>query len=101
MYYFLELRDLRPNIHIHVSVSDLNIPRIGLRIFLQQNRQIDCGNIEIAQWHMNVEIEIVGAQFLFWEYVFWIFGIGSLQCRPEAKDERGEAQGTGHSGCNQ
>ncbi len=28
-----------------VSVSDLYIPKIGPPIFLQQNRQTDCGNI--------------------------------------------------------
>ncbi len=36
------------NFHIHVSVSELYILRIGPHIFLQQNRQIDGGNIEIA-----------------------------------------------------
>jgi hypothetical protein len=40
-----ELRGLSPNFHIHVSVSDLYIPRIDLIVFLQQNRQTDRGNI--------------------------------------------------------
>jgi hypothetical protein len=31
---------------------------------------------------MNVEIGTVAQQFLFWEYLVRIFGIGSLQCTP-------------------
>ncbi len=40
-----ELRGLSPNFHIHVSVSDLYIPRFGPPIFLQQNMQTDQMNI--------------------------------------------------------
>jgi hypothetical protein len=47
IYVFLswELRGLGPNSHIHVTVSDLYIPRICPHISLQQNRQTDPGNI--------------------------------------------------------
>jgi hypothetical protein len=41
----MKLLDLIPNSYIHVSVSDLYIPRIGLPIWLQQIRQTDLGNI--------------------------------------------------------
>jgi hypothetical protein len=46
-YVFPEkkLRGLSPNFHIHVSVSDLNIPRIGPHIFLRQNRHTNPGSI--------------------------------------------------------
>jgi hypothetical protein len=40
-----ELRSLSPNSYIHVSVSDLYIPRIGPHIWLQQNIQTEPGNI--------------------------------------------------------
>jgi hypothetical protein len=45
VFLFRELGGLSPNFHIHVSVSDLQIPRIGPHIWLQQNRQTNPGNI--------------------------------------------------------
>ncbi len=40
-----ELRSLSPNFHIHVSVSDLYIPTIGLPILRQENMWTYPGNI--------------------------------------------------------
>jgi hypothetical protein len=40
-----ELRGHSPNFHIHVSVSDLYIPKINLPILPQENRWTEPGNI--------------------------------------------------------
>ncbi len=37
----MELCGYSPNFHIHVSVSDLYFPRIGLPILLQENMYVD------------------------------------------------------------
>jgi hypothetical protein len=42
-----ELCGLSPNFLIHVSVSDLYIPRIGLSILLLENMWTDSGNIYV------------------------------------------------------
>ncbi len=52
LWVFPEIK-LFPNSYIHVSVSDPYIPRDGLPIWLQQNRQTDPGNILIAHRYMN------------------------------------------------
>jgi hypothetical protein len=53
-----KLLSLVPNFYIHASVSDLFISKIGLPIWLQQNRQTNPRNIEIAHRYMNVDIRI-------------------------------------------
>ncbi len=54
-FLFWELSGLSPNFHIHVSVSDLYIPRIGPHIFLHQNRQTNPANIlKISHRYMSV-----------------------------------------------
>jgi hypothetical protein len=52
----MELLGVVHNSYIHVSVRDIYIPKIGLPIWLQQNRQTDPGNILLAQKYMNVEM---------------------------------------------
>ncbi len=59
---------LSHNFHIHVSVSNLYIPRIGLPILLQPNRQTDPKNIEMAHRYMKVGTGNEAAQFHFREY---------------------------------
>ncbi len=81
-----ELCGLSPNLHNHMSVSDLYIPRIGLRIFLQQNRQTDRGNKQTA--HMQTHEYGSwnrGCAIFFREYLFRILGTVSLQCRTKRK----------------
>jgi hypothetical protein len=65
----MKLRGLVPNSFIHLSVSDLYIPTIGLPILLQENSWTDRGSIYINRSHiqyMNVEIRTEARIFFSW-----------------------------------
>jgi hypothetical protein len=67
LFLFWELHGLSHNFHIHVSMSDLYIPRISPHTSLQQRGQTDPGNINLSKifecrnWeteHYNSVLEI-------------------------------------------
>ncbi len=58
VFLFRELRGLIPNFHIHVSVSDLYIPRIGPRIFLNLSQIYECRNWETVHFNSVSEITV-------------------------------------------
>ncbi len=80
MISYTALLGLSPNFHIHVSVSDLCISRIGPHIFLQQNRPTNHGNNKSLTDTWMWKLGLLAAQFFFWGYLFRIFSIVSLQC---------------------
>jgi hypothetical protein len=72
----MKLRSLVPNTYIHVSVSDIYIPRIGLPIWpilviyiynRSQHRYMNVENWETE--HYDSVLEIRAAQFHFWKYI--------------------------------
>ncbi len=78
MYVFLfwELRGLNPNFYIHVSVSDLNIPRIGPHILCSRIGRSIVGISELLTdtWMRKLGLRPRNS------FYGKIFGIGSLQC---------------------
>jgi hypothetical protein len=64
---FWELRCLITNFHVHESVSDLYIPRIGQHIWLQQNRRTYPENKSISHRYMSVGTGRQNIIILFWK----------------------------------
>ncbi len=82
IFLFWELRGLSPNFHIHVSVSNFYIPRIGPHISSSRKGRPIVGiyNSLTYTWMWKLGLRPRAPIFLFWEYLFQIFGILSLQC---------------------
>ncbi len=82
VFLFWELRGLSPHFHIHVSLSDLHIPRIGPHISCCTIGRLFKGIYSYKpltdtwMWKLGLWPQ----QFLFGGYLYRIFGIGSLQC---------------------
>ncbi len=80
VFLFWELRVLSPNYHIHVSVSDLYIPKIGSRIpaavyadrsweYINGSQTHECGN-----WDCGRAIPFLGifvSNFRYWFFAVW------------------------------
>ncbi len=75
VFLFWKLRSLSPNFHIHVSVSDVFIPRIGPHNFLQQNRQ----HWETEHYNSVLEITISFLGVHKWEPDIYIGFSSALQ----------------------
>jgi hypothetical protein len=80
VFLFWELRGLSPNFHIHVSVSDFYISRIGPAISLQQNRQTDQGNIKNPSQTHECENWDLRPHNTFSGNICFEFSVASLQC---------------------
>jgi hypothetical protein len=69
VFIFWELRGLSPNFHIHVSVSDLYIPRISPHISCSRMGRSIVGIYKSLTNTWMWSFLTVAKQFLFWEYL--------------------------------